>query len=132
MEAPSVASEASENLRRLKHDLRNPVNHILGYSDLLAEELQDPDEATACSIRSMHECGEQLLSHIEQIALPTKDDTAENVVKDLRCALKPVVRRILELSSASATELISGQDMIVNIHAAANHLMNFVETGTLS
>ena len=33
------------NLSALRHDLRNSVGHILGYSEMLQEDLEDhPDE----------------------------------------------------------------------------------------
>jgi signal transduction histidine kinase len=120
----------SQYLRQLKHDLRNPVNHILGYSDLLAEETQDLDDEGASSLRALHECGEELLREIEQASSLAEDDP-ERAIEHLRCALRPAVCRVLELSSPAAMPIVSGQDMVANIHQAAANLMDFVESGAL-
>ena len=38
---------ASE-LPKLRHDLRTPVNHIIGYADLLGEELVSGQNLLSC------------------------------------------------------------------------------------
>jgi len=37
--------DRSDFLRVLRHDLRTPINHVIGYSELLLEDLEDSDEA---------------------------------------------------------------------------------------
>jgi K+-sensing histidine kinase KdpD len=39
--APSAGAWSEEQLRRLRHDLRTPVNHIIGYSELLLEKTEE-------------------------------------------------------------------------------------------
>jgi CheY-like chemotaxis protein len=41
----SNGGERSDFLRVLRHDLRTPINHVIGYSELLLEDLEDGDEA---------------------------------------------------------------------------------------
>src|ERR1051326_9245699 len=55
------------NLRSLKHELRTPVNHILGYSELLLESAQDAgDETLMTQARGIHSNGRKLVELIDR------------------------------------------------------------------
>jgi len=55
------------NLRNIKHELRTPVNHILGYSELLLESAQDAgDEVLVGQALSIHEDGRKLVDLIDK------------------------------------------------------------------
>lgn len=52
-------------LRNLRHELRTPINHILGYAELLLEDardLQRPD--LVADLEGIHAAGKQLLKPI--------------------------------------------------------------------
>ena len=51
------------DLSRMRHELRTPINHILGYSEMLMEEGQLPKEA-AEDLRRIHSGGRELQSLI--------------------------------------------------------------------
>ena len=60
----------AEDLRRLKHELRTPVNHILGYSDLLLETVGDSgDRVTASVAKDIHGSGQILAKLLERSLL---------------------------------------------------------------
>ena len=128
MEATTMTNQDnSEVLRRLKHDLRNPVNHILGYSDLLLEEPECLDAVQANTIRSIRDCGEELLRQIEKILA----DGTKGSVLELRRAFGPVVLKLCGLSNPADSDFGANQDMVLNIHRAGATLLAFVERGTL-
>src|ERR1035438_6862342 len=55
----------SESLVHLRHELRTPVNHILGYSELLIEDASERHlEAFIPAFRQIHSGGRQLLESI--------------------------------------------------------------------
>jgi len=61
-----VASEKEKSpLARLRHDLRTRVNHILGYSEILREELADGGAAETESIEKIQCAARQLLDLAE-------------------------------------------------------------------
>jgi phosphoserine phosphatase RsbU/P len=51
------------DLSRMRHELRTPINHILGYCELLLEESQLPQEAME-DLRRIHSGGRELQSLI--------------------------------------------------------------------
>lgn len=62
-----------ERLGQVRHDLKTPVGHILGYSEMLAEDLEDdPWEEFEEYLKFIHKSGEELLSLIEELLGPGK------------------------------------------------------------
>ncbi|NDJ54652.1 MAG: HAMP domain-containing histidine kinase [Chloroflexi bacterium] len=54
--------QASEWLAKMSHDLRTPLNSIIGYSELLVDDLKDNvDEMTLQDLEAIHTSGHQLL-----------------------------------------------------------------------
>jgi PleD family two-component response regulator len=62
---PAGETERHPLPRNLLHDLRTPLNHIIGYSALLIEQEQDRGELTA-ELQKIEAAGKQLLSLIEE------------------------------------------------------------------
>jgi sigma-B regulation protein RsbU (phosphoserine phosphatase) len=61
MSAPSSETP----LARLRHDLRTPINHILGYSELVAEELADDGvTSVAGDLEKIRNAARQLLAMV--------------------------------------------------------------------
>jgi sigma-B regulation protein RsbU (phosphoserine phosphatase) len=61
-----VSTETKESpLAKLRHDLRTPINHILGYSELVAEELAD-DGVTSVTgdLEKIRNAAQQLLAMV--------------------------------------------------------------------
>jgi signal transduction histidine kinase len=65
-----VSAEQSRSFERrladLRHDLRTPVGHILGFSEFLLEDDAIDDPATLEDVRRIHSAGQRLLSLIEE------------------------------------------------------------------
>lgn len=58
-------SAASDDvLRRLRHELRTPVNHLLGYTELLLEEGADHDPSWLARLGDVRDAGRELLEPI--------------------------------------------------------------------
>lgn len=62
-EAPTGGGESA--LAKLRHDLRTPINHILGYSELVTEELADEGvTSVAGDLGKIRNAAQQLLAMI--------------------------------------------------------------------
>ena len=61
----SVKGGGESALAKLRHDLRTPINHILGYSELVAEELADDGiTSVAGDLEKIRNAAQQLLSMV--------------------------------------------------------------------
>jgi signal transduction histidine kinase len=60
--------EDREELRRLRHDLRTPINPILGYCELIVEEAGDAaPEAMLAGLRRLHAGGRRMLRFTNEL-----------------------------------------------------------------
>ncbi len=75
--APAYLSGADANLR---HTLRTPLNHIIGYSELLLEEAKERGlEDMVADLQNIHTAGKELLTLFNELFNPAAVDagTAE-------------------------------------------------------
>jgi CheY-like chemotaxis protein len=82
-------------LANIRHDLKTPVGHILGYSEMLAEDLEnDPWDEFKQDLEKIHSSGNKLLTLIEDLlgASKTKVDDIDivNVEYQLRMQLNHI------------------------------------------
>ncbi len=91
----ALTSEAAAELR---HELRTPVNHILGYAELLAEDVP-PDSAAANALRTICVAAREVLTLI-QAALPPSGLARADALRTLFTQLRAPQGRILSATSA--------------------------------
>ena len=57
-----------ESLAHLRHDLRTPLNHVLGYTEILLEEASNGDLADSTSVLTeLRAGGRKLLEQIQRV-----------------------------------------------------------------
>ena len=66
-----------------RHTLRTPLNHIIGYSEMLLEEAGERDlEAFTADLQKIHKAGKQLLGFINEFFdAPAAESTVAHVSK---------------------------------------------------
>lgn len=119
----------AEDLRRLKHELRTPVNHIVGYSDLLLETAGDSgDYITADLARNLHQSGQILAKLLEKSLLSPLGDIDDAQMDALRDSIRPMVKHILDILSAHSmlAAVNSEMDDLDRIRRAADQLLALV------
>ena len=57
----------------LRHDLRTPVNHIVGYAEMLLEDLEAPEHAPArAALQQTIKAAREVLVAISSVLAPTR------------------------------------------------------------
>ena len=118
-----------EHLRNLKHELRTPVNHILGYSELLLETADDFDDQTlAVLAQSIKAHGQLLARLLEQAFLAPADQIGEQQLNGLRSTVGPVIADILSVSCSppEGSGSASYEKDLERIRLAAHKLMTLI------
>ncbi len=118
----------------LRHDLRTPVNHLLGYSQLLIEDaLEAGASDDVIYFEQIAVLGKDILNQIE-LSLPSSEkDATEQRVSDLRENLKPRLEKIYESLISRPLDKSSPQFADVQrLLQATGKLTRFVQTGSLN
>jgi len=117
------------NLRSLKHELRTPVNHILGYSELLLESAQDAgDDTLMTQARGIHSNGRKLVELIDHnLASDEHMETAR--MGELWAGFHVILDQIMKASTPNSTShwLGSYTGDLEKIRRAATQLTEFLQ-----
>ena len=70
--------DKSDFLANMRHELRTPVNAIIGYSEMLLEDAKDTDQKDFIfDLQNIHKAGKQVLSLINQILDSSKIEASK-------------------------------------------------------
>ncbi len=61
---PLTEDAFRERLAQLRHDLKTPVGHIMGYSEMIEEDVEDNLPEVVSDLRSIRSSGERILELI--------------------------------------------------------------------
>jgi PAS domain S-box-containing protein len=145
--AEDATRAKSAFLANMSHELRTPLNAIIGYSEMLAEELQDRtlDELLP-DVHKIHGSGKHLLTVINDILDLSKIEAGkldlyletldlDHLIKDVAATLEPLVEgrgNVLEVKSAGVGSIRGDvtrlRQVMLNLLSNAN---KFTEGGRL-
>jgi sigma-B regulation protein RsbU (phosphoserine phosphatase) len=127
---PKDTHSQSALLAHLRHELRTPINAIIGYSEMLLEEVEnEADSAIEVELRHIHNCGQELLSLVNTILNPISLENLE------LSNLYEVIRGELEIHTHTAiaccddlTQKVSPEALpdIQRIYASIILLINII------
>lgn len=125
-------------LAHLRHELRTPINAIIGYGEMLLEDAEGRrQEDLVSDLQKIRAAGDQLLTLVNDILAPDKieagklDDDIEAVGVNLRHALLIPVNTIIGYSEMLLEDAEErGQPDVVSdlqkIHAAAQRFLSLI------
>jgi adenylate cyclase len=95
-EVETTDAPARAVVSRLRHDLITPVNHMIGYSEMLIEELDEAQETVLCDqMRTIHRAARDTLFYIQQ-AFPSDQGNEKLGLNSLRLLLPQSILMIDE------------------------------------
>lgn len=120
-------------LAHLRHELRTPINAIIGYSEMLLEEVEETNQDREClgeELEQIRECGVQLLASINTFLNPPslshKQLKLQEILTDreLQAKLQEPTQRVIsycqKLIPAVETNFVAD---LAKINQAANRLL---------
>lgn len=104
-EAADAASKSkSEFLANMSHEIRTPLTAILGYTDLLREEEQLPEDRRQDTVLTIRRAGEHLLTVINDILDLSKIEAGKLSIETVETPLLEVIKDVDHLMRARAKE----------------------------
>lgn len=125
-------------LAKLRHDLRTPINAIIGYSEILMEDAEEnANESLLADVRKIHSAGRDLLTTVnevlanERISSGELDVDIQEVAAKLHYELRTPTDVVLGYSELLLEETRAGTyDEIAadleKIHAAAHKFLDVI------
>jgi PAS domain S-box-containing protein len=101
LQAEAANRAKSEFLANVSHELRTPMTAILGFTDLLAENLRDADNVDA--VRTIRRNGECLLSILNDILDLSKIEAGKLQIEPRPCSPIQIIEKVVSLLQIRAT-----------------------------
>lgn len=129
----TVPRFTQQQLAVIRHELRTPINHIIGYSEMIMDELDDVrHSALKADLEKVRRGGRQLQHLINQFFDSEKQPVRELEVSQIYHELRTPVNQIIgysellqeEAAEAGLTGLLSDLD---RIHQAATQWLRLME-----
>ena len=129
-------NQSQSSLSHLRHDLRTPINAIIGYSEMVLEEFEeiDPEIEYLSQLEEIRECGVRLLASINSflnpVTLPQNQHELEQIItnpqlkQELQAHAKQAIANCKQLIPAIEAEFVAD---IEKINLAANKLLQETE-----
>jgi CheY-like chemotaxis protein len=130
-----VTPARSAYLRTVRHDLRTPVNHIIGYSEMLLEvAVERALDTFIPDLERIHTAGRALLTLIEQGLAPLHGEARKSDMALLRHEFRTPVNHVIGYSEMLLEEAIDGEGNLLDdlipdlqrIHGAGRTLLEII------
>ena len=88
------------DIPNFRHALRTPLNHIIGYSEMLLEDAADQQRTgVADALREIHQCAQELLQSIQKHLAPVPEGLEAEPLRALQHEAAAPLQRILGRAS---------------------------------
>ena len=101
---------SSDQYAELRHRLRTPLNHIIGYSEMLLEDGSSSGQATSV-LEQVMALAKQILTLIQPTLSPRGSDPEEDPLLKLRTGMQDSLDELLRLAK-QLTECTCGANLI--------------------
>src|SRR5262245_1606205 len=131
MTEPAV--ETADLYRAIRHDLRTPINHIVGYSDLMLEDAVGAAlEPLIPDLRRIQAAGRELLAMVNNFFAPARAAVEEDELRRMCHGLRTPLDTVIgysDLLREEAADLGQGAAVadLVRIRAAGEHMLRLVD-----
>ncbi|MCW5548751.1 MAG: response regulator [Opitutaceae bacterium] len=131
----AVQARDMEALNKLRHNLRTPLNQIIGYCEMLLESAEeDGNSAIVRDLKRIHTSGGQLLALINDALAPWKIETGKLDVEAMRREMRTPLNAIIGYAELCLDEATPGSSLgadLERIHRAGLNLYHFIEDDSL-
>ena len=117
---------AKQALAQLRHQLRTPLNHIIGYSEILLEEAAEDRIEVRAWLADVHASGRIVLDLVQQLVGNAAGPIGERELETLRNRMQEPVQAIMRHVNSLLAERDSADPLdLLRINSAASELLAF-------
>ena len=131
----TAGTKSRVDLAALRHELLTPLNHLIGFSEMLLEETRpDGFDSVAQHLTRIREIAKELARMVQTTAVPGTGKSSAKLVEELRYQLSGPLHTILQAVGAITSEFTEELNVsdILKIGAAASELLAFTQGHALA
>jgi len=122
-------SQGEDLLADFRHRLRTPLNHIIGYSDLLLEEPQGLEAGNVAQLETIRANAHLILEQIQHRLVPGENQTPGEKMAALRTEIAGPLDLIISGAGRLSQQLHGGALLdVLRIAVAARDLLAFMQS----
>ncbi|HEX4996827.1 MAG TPA: diguanylate cyclase [Terriglobia bacterium] len=125
-------SAPAGSIAHLRHELRTPVNHILGFSELLIEEANERNlQSYVPALERIRDGGNELLERIQEALGDRQGDLSELDMTGLMSSLRDRAAEFLGQAEALRNRIVTGHEQTLEeVDVIADALRNLMKFST--
>jgi len=121
---PALDADLPELEAKLRHDLRTPLNIIMGYSELMLEELKAPDaDPLRPDLERLLDEARRLLAVVDRIVDLSREGAASGHDHAAASMAEELIRSIRPVAEPSGRALEPGRILVVDDNASNRELL---------
>lgn len=128
--ARAIQARDLEALNKLRHNLRTPLNQIIGYSEMLMESADEDGNAIIVrDLKRIHTSGGQLLALTNDALAPWKIETGKLDVDAMRREMRTPLNAIIGYAELCLDEAVADGPLAADLNRilhAAQNLHHFI------
>ncbi len=122
-------SQGEEALADFRHRLRTPLNHIIGYSDLLLEEPEGLEPDNIAQLETIRANAHLILEQIQHRLAPGENQTPGEKMRALQTEIAQPLDRVIGSAGRLSQQLHGGALLdVLRIAVAGRDLLAFMQT----
>jgi class 3 adenylate cyclase len=90
-----VSEEALAELAHARHELRTPLGHVIGYAEMLLEDVGEAGASLEAPLRAVYDTAREVLARLNRLLAPPASGDAPD--------LGPLLKQLVEPAQAIAT-----------------------------
>ena len=121
------------DISNFRHSLRTPLNHIVGYSEMLMEDATEQHRpGIADALREIHQAAQELLQSIQKNLTPAQESVEAESLETLQREAAGPIHRILSCTSHLIDKEGFAVPDMLRIRGAAGVLRAYLESARTS
>jgi signal transduction histidine kinase len=134
MNSGAASSPFQRQVIKVRHDLRNPLAHILGFSEMLADHALKLDlHDLRTDSQAINAVAEQILAQVNQALDPARIEAGQSDIPRLQEQMQRLAAQILNLTDIAVQKFGHLQDDVITndlarIAGAAQKLIELAES----
>jgi signal transduction histidine kinase len=134
--SPESTQPGGRTLAQWRHDLRTPINHLIGYSEMILEDADDLSETLTSGLQTVHAQSTLLLNALQHALAPSGEDSRSvdwnGLQSDTNSDVQRIETTIAGLLATAATDFAEHRSDLERMASAVDAFRRLLDSAAQS